>query len=315
MFLVSFLAAMHASAAAPPEAPVAAPAPTPAAYVKPAPPGELVDIGDRRLHLECKGDAQGPIVLFEAGLSQYTAHSTYGKAQDAIASFARVCTYDRAGLGWSDPIAGARTHDDTVDDLRKLVAAARLDRPLVLVGHSMGGLIARLYAKKYPKDIAAIVLVDATPEAYLYGPGAADARKAIIAKIDEGLKAALSEDAPVVPMPAGTPAEVMMAFTPSILRTLKQEYEAIDRVPEALRGGTGYGMLGDKPLAVIRRGRESNPPSETDLEWRGLQQSLTKLSTRSTLIVAANAGHVIPYDDPQIVADTVRQILNKLAKR
>src|SRR5688572_9796579 len=85
-----------------------APAP-PVSYVKPAPLGELIDIGGRRLHVECKGQGEGPVVVFEAGLSQFTAHSTYGKAQDLIAPFARVCIYDRAGLGWSDPAPNLRS--------------------------------------------------------------------------------------------------------------------------------------------------------------------------------------------------------------
>src|SRR5262245_46180563 len=82
-----------------------------APYQKPPAPGQLVDIGGgKRLHLLCKGSGDGPTVIFEAGLSQWTATSTYGKAQDAIAGFARVCVYDRAGLGWSDGVPDGRTH-------------------------------------------------------------------------------------------------------------------------------------------------------------------------------------------------------------
>ena len=77
-------------------APVQAQAPAPAkpSYQRPAAPGERVDIGGRRLHIQCKGSAPGPVVIFEAGLSQYTAQSTYGRAQDLIAAFAQVCTYE-----------------------------------------------------------------------------------------------------------------------------------------------------------------------------------------------------------------------------
>ena len=297
------------------QTPASAPTPpAPAVYVKPAPPGELVDIGGRRLHVECKGDTAGPTVIFEAGLSQFTAHSTYGKAQDLIAPFARVCIYDRAGLGWSDPVPGVRTQQDMVEDLHRLLAARKLPGPLVLVGHSMGGLLARLYAKLHPADVAAIVLVDASSESYIYGEGSADARKGIVAKIDEGLTNA-RENQPVVPMPAGTPADVMMAFTPSILRTLKQEYLAIELVPKELRQAQGYGSLGDKPLAVIRRGKTATPPSDTDTSWREMQEALTKLSTRSFLVVAENAGHVIPYDEPTAVAEVVRRTLTELGKR
>jgi pimeloyl-ACP methyl ester carboxylesterase len=283
-------------------------APAPAVYVKPPPPGELVDIGGRRLHVHCKGDARGPAVVFEAGLSQYTAESTYSKAQDLIAPFARTCTYDRAGLGWSDPVDGPRTQQDMVEDLHKLLAAMRLTGPVVIVGHSMGGLLARLYAKTYPEQVAALVLVDASNEAINFAPGAAAARNAMVAKIDEGLKSA-KEGTPVLPFPAGTSADVMMAFTPAIFRAVKQETQAIDLMPDAMKHPNGYGTLGDKPLAILRRGKAASPPSAEDTNWREAQESMSALSTRSFLVVATDAGHVIPYEAPQVVADAVRRVL------
>ncbi len=293
-------------APATPAAPVAA-----APFVKPPSPGELVDIGGRRLHISCKGDANGPTVLFEAGLSQYTATSTYGKAQDLIAPFARTCVYDRAGLGWSDAAANPQTQGDMVEDLHKLVAAKQLTGPLVLVGHSMGGLLARRYVKQYPGDVAGMVLVDATPTTYLYGSGAAEARQEIIGKIDTGLKAS-KRGVPVVPMPADTDANIVIAFLPEVLETVMNEYQAIDRVPDALRSAKGYGTLGDMPLVVIRRGDTATPPSEEDLQWREMQASLALLSTRSELVVAEGAGHVIPYEAPQVVADAVKRVLGQL---
>lgn len=309
------LALILASAPLSAQTPAAAPAdkPAPYVYVKPAPTGELVDIGGRRLHIDCKGEAQGPTVVFEAGLSQFTAHSGYGKAQELIAPFAQVCTYDRAGFGWSDPVAGMRTQQDMVEDLHKLLAAKKLKGPFVLVGHSMGGLYARLYAKQYPGDVAAIVLVDATPEPYLYNPGAAEFRKGLVAKIAEGLKAAKQDGVPLVPLETGTPPEVAMAFTAEVFRAMKQEYEAIDLVPEALRKPEGYGKLGDMPLAVIRRDI-ADPPAADDEGWAELQQGLTALSTRGFLVVAEKSGHAIPYENPQIVADTVRRVLGEIGK-
>lgn len=295
-------------------APVAAAATTPAAapafatYVRPAPPGELVDIGGRRLHIACKGSASGPVVIFEAGLSQFTANDTYGKAQDLIAPMARVCTYDRAGLGWSDPAPGARSHQDMVEDLHKLVAAKHFKGPLVLVGHSMGGLLVRLYEKTYPADVAAIVLVDASPESDIFAPGASDARKAMEDKIDAGLKVA-KEGVPVVPMPVGTPPAAMLAFTPVVLRTVRQEYAAIDLGPAALHQPGGYGKLGNLPLVVIRRGKTATPPNDDDRAWQAAQEAMAKLSSRGVLMVAENSGHVIPYEQPQIVADAVAGIL------
>lgn len=293
--------------------PAATQAPMPAPYVKPPPPGELVEIGTRRLHVECKGKAGGPIVIFEAGLSQFTAHSTYGAAQDLIAPFARVCIYDRAGLGWSDPVDAARTQQDMVEDLRRMIAAKGLKGPLILVGHSLGGLLSRLYARQYPADVVAMVLVDASPETVTFGPGAAESRKAAVAKIDTALIGA-KDGVPVAALPETTPVDVKMAFTPEILRTVKQEYEAIDLLPDEFRKPDGFGTLGERPLVIIRRGKTASPPSDVDVTWRKAQEAMTSLSTRSSLVVAEKAGHVIPYDDPAVVAAAVQQVLHQIRK-
>lgn len=311
-FCLALAVVIHASPAASQTPPAEAPAAP--SYTRPPAPGELVDIGGRKLHVQCKGPAGGPTVIFEAGLSQYTANSTYGKAQDLIAANARVCIYDRAGLGWSDPAPDGRTHMDMAQDLRKLTTALHLEKPYILVGHSMGGMITRLYARQYPGDVAAMVLIEASPETVIYAPGSDESRKATVAKINQGLASATA-DQPVVPMAAGTPAEVQLAFTPAVLRAVRQEYEAIDLTPEEWRREGGYGYLGAMPLTVIRRGKTANPPSEADLDWQSRQQSLLKLSTNSELVVAEKSGHVVPYDEPEVVAEAVRKLLPRIRKR
>ncbi len=287
---------------------------TPPTFVSPPAPGERVDIGGRHLHLDCKGDAAGPTVIFEAGLSQYTARSAFAKVQDAIAPFARACTYDRAGLGWSDPVAGVRTQQDMVADLHALVAAKQLPTPLVIVGHSVGGLLARLYAREYPGEVAGLVLVDASPEPYLFTPGAAKFRADLAAEIAAGLKKAQG-DGPVVPLPTEVEPDIVIAFLPRVLATLKQEYEALDHVPAGMQQARGYGTLGDLPLVVIRRGKTGTPPNAEDVQWRQWQEDLAGLSSRGVLVVAKDTGHVIPYENPAVVADAVRRILDEIRTR
>lgn len=289
------------------------PAPPPAPFVAPPAPGERIDIGGRHLHMDCKGDAAGPTVIFEAGLSQYTARSAFAKVQDAVAPFAHACTYDRAGLGWSDPVAGARTQQDMVADLHALIAAKKLRTPLVIVGHSVGGLLARLYAREHPDEVAGLVLVDASPEPYLFTPGAAKFRANLAAEIDAGLKKAQG-DGPVVPLPAEVEPDIVVAFLPRVLATVKQEYEALDRVPAAMQQARGYGTLGDLPLVVIRRGKTGTPPNAEDIQWRQWQEDLATLSSRGSLVVAENTGHVIPYENPAVVADAVRRILDEIPR-
>jgi len=126
------------------------------------PPGELVDIGGRRLHLVCSGSGE-PGVLLVSGLGD--PYSVWASLQTELARRTRVCAYDRAGIGWSDAADTPRTADAAARDLAALLAAARpFDEPPVLVGHSIGGLYALRYAGTYPESVAGLVLVDPTTE-------------------------------------------------------------------------------------------------------------------------------------------------------
>ncbi len=282
----------------------------PAGYVRPAAPGRMVTVAEgRRLHILCEGEGAGPTVIFEAGLSQYTANTTMAAAQDAIAGFARVCTYDRAGMGWSDPAPEGWTYPDRTRDLHALLQAAGIDGPYVLVGHSIGGLLIRAYAHAWPGQVAGLVLVDATSERDL--PEFEVARGPTVSQIDAAL-AASRPGVPIIGMPAGTSAEVQMAFTPEVLRGVKAEFEALARLDAATLPPGAPGALGDLPLIVIRRGRTMSPPSEADLNHRQNQEALAVLSSNGVLIVAENSGHGIPLDEPQVVADAVRRVLDAL---
>ena len=124
------------------------------------PRGTLVDIGGRRLHVVESGDGD-PAVILEAGISASSV--SWSLVQPAVAKFTRVCSYDRAGLGWSDRAGEPRTLEQSIQDLRSLLAAAAVPAPYILVGHSYGGLLVRAYAARYPKDVAGLVLVDPVP--------------------------------------------------------------------------------------------------------------------------------------------------------
>lgn len=127
------------------------------------PPGRLIDVGTRRLHLYEQGSGS-PAVILEAGI----AGTSLGWAlvQPEIAKFTHVCSYDRAGLGWSDAVRSVSSVSDAISDLRTLLSRANVQPPYVLVGHSFGGLLVRAYAQRRPEEVAGLVLVDPVSIAY-----------------------------------------------------------------------------------------------------------------------------------------------------
>jgi len=131
------------------------------------PPGRRVALAGRNLHLRCKGMGH-PLVIIEQGAGEPSRF--WWPLQDQIATFTRVCTYDRAGYGWSDPAPGDRTVADRAAELRALLAAADLSGPCILVAHSYGGLIVRAFARSYPELTAGLVLVDTAEEETLRQP-------------------------------------------------------------------------------------------------------------------------------------------------
>ena len=163
--LAALLAAFALLAAAQP-APAAAAAPAtlaPEVAAQYVAPHDGIDIGGRKLNLFCMGS--GPrTVLLEAGGSDWSV--TWALVQPALAGKARVCAYDRAGLGYSDPFFLPRTPIAIVEDMHALIAAAKLKTPLVLVGHSLGGFNVKLYAALYPEDVAGLVLVDPSEDRF-----------------------------------------------------------------------------------------------------------------------------------------------------
>lgn len=270
------------------------------------PPGQMIDIGGHRLHLYCLGTGS-PTVILEAAAPGWSLY--WSTVQPQLAQTTRVCAYDRAGLGWSDPAPQGWTQEGMAADLHALLRAAGESGPYVVVAHSLGGLVARTYARAFPDDLAGLVLLDATSDEDF------DELAAAAATTVPQLDAAIGSSRPGVPvigMPAGTSPEVVMAFTPEILQGVKIEFEALDRLPAERKRPGGFGDLGDLPLVVVRRGKTEQPPSETDLRHIRIQENLAKLSTDAKLIVAQNSGHTIPLDEPAVVAEAVRGIVDAI---
>lgn len=234
---------------------------------------QFVDIGDRQLALRCSGKGS-PTVILEAGL---TASSlSWYLVQPGVAAFTRVCSYDRANLGQSDPVEGPRTAKDAADDLAALLMAAHIPGPYILVGASFGGHIVRLFAAQHPGEIAGIVLVDASHEDQ-------EARMAAVLTPDQ-----------------------LRALDLNASRNIEHmDLAASDKEVKAI------GVLPTASLVVISAARDKPvPPGFPDKElnqiWRRLQRDLTKLSANSVQLIAKKSEHDIAVDEPDIVVRGVR---------
>ena len=254
--------------------------PTPRAPARPSTAalteGTLVDIGERRLFLACRGTGS-PTVVFEAGAGSVS--SSWRGIWPSVARLTRACIYDRAGRGRSDDGPAGRTGLQTARDLRRLLETAGVEGPYVLVAHSLGGVYARLFADEYRAETAGIVFVDSLPA----DPGR--------------LLAAL-------------PLELQ-----GWVRNELENGEGIDldRTARELRG---VGSLGGLPLVVLSAGRRSLPSwfdretaSAVAEAWRDGHRALAALSDRGRLVVATRSGHDIQDDEPELVIEAIREVL------
>ena len=142
-------------------------------------PGRSYAIGDGEMHIHCTGSGQPTVILESAATASWMA---WRNVQPRLSRPTQVCSYDRAGHGWSDPRPGPRDADHIVDELHELLTVARIPRPLILVGHSAGGLYVREYAGRYPAEVAGVALLDAS------SPGQLDSLPGWRATYEKGLR-------------------------------------------------------------------------------------------------------------------------------
>lgn len=253
------------------------------------PPGQIIRLDSRDVHLLCEGSGT-PAVVIEAGSS--TPSSVWRPVQDTIAGFTRTCTYDRAGYGWSDPAGKPRSMNDRAAELRRVLTAANEQGPYVLVGHSYGGFLVRLFARTDPDAVAGVVLVDASEEENFFSREA----QAKWDLVGQNIRQAQSK--------ATTAAGI--AFYDEVLDELASNW--LVPVDERRRGG--FGTLGDKPLVVIAHGKPfEGLDGFREATWRAGQERLAKLSTRGKLIVARNSDHNIHFSEPDVIVEAVREVV------
>jgi pimeloyl-ACP methyl ester carboxylesterase len=305
------------------------------------PPGRLVDVGGWRLHLNCAGKAgtSRPTVILEAGAGDFSLD--WSLVQPSVARFARVCSYDRAGSGWSDLGPRPRTMHQIVYELHTLLEKAREPPPYVLVGHSRGGWLVRLYQIVYPADVAGMVLVEAgadnpwrkTPEKGLVRSSDLATGKAIPAvktadplhesEIPRRFVTMIKDQVPQLSAHANDPPRDKLPANAQRMRTWSyaqvkmhisndNDFEAEELgILRAERTRTEH-VLGDMPLIVLSRGlpEDSSPAGRTAEEEHNRDQAaLIALSRAGKQVIAKRSGHHIPLDEPDLVVAAIRDVI------
>jgi pimeloyl-ACP methyl ester carboxylesterase len=267
-------------------------------------PGHLIDVGGFKMHIHCTGE-DSPTVILETlagGTSSY-----WGRVQPEVAKTTRVCAYDRAGRGWSEPDLEPNTLARTVRNLRILLTQANVEGPYVLVGHSIGGIYVRQFAAQYPQDVVGMVLVDAAhPDQYERYPEMLEMNESYlqVSSLFPALARfgvfrlyfALGGEIDFAEMQEPQKSEIKSMWSSSEYFA-SQHAEAI-AASEIYGSGQDLGRLGDLPLLVISAG-QNNPNG-----WPELQSDLALLSDNSIHLQLQTATHVSlafhPEDSHQV---------------
>jgi pimeloyl-ACP methyl ester carboxylesterase len=307
------------------------------------PPGRLIDVGGFRLHLHASGEGE-PTVILESALGGSSI--SWALVQPAIARETRVYSYDRAGFGWSDPGPLPRTAGRVADELNALLERAGVPPPFVLVGHSFGALVIQIFTARYPRHVAGLVLVDPAhaedwvkpaPKEQIkidrgmrlcrYGEtaarlgfarlvgglanlGAITAARAIAKAVSRGALSREDEGilAPIwkLPIEARRPLRRFWAEK-KFYEALGSQIATISTSAAETLDATAKGF-GDLPLVTI----SSTDPGDYRIAQ---QDALARLSSNGRHVIASNSGHWIPLDQPSVVIEVIREVVDSARRR
>lgn len=279
------------------------------------PSGELVDIGGYKLHLNASG-SEKPTVVLDAGLSGTSLG--WSLIQPEVSKFAKVCSYDRAGYGWSDPSPLKRTSLNIAKELHALLIKANIPGPYILVGHSFGGTNMLMFADLYPNETLGVILVDAVHEDLL--KELPDPPESFFNKLTDhpkmqwflaaiGYKRLKGPPERIKDMFIPFPKEIQDKYIAQMNKTLytqtvNQESEYLEESLAQLDERKVH--LKDIPLIVITAGILAD--GDEGKRWASLQKNLLAKSNRSKQIIAENSDHMINHHQPQIIVDAIREL-------
>jgi pimeloyl-ACP methyl ester carboxylesterase len=273
--------------------------------------GQLVDIGGRKLRIECSGNGD-PTVVFESGLGQASPY--WGRIAQSVSATTRVCVYDRAGQGRSEDAGGPQDGDAVASDLHMLLANAGTTGPFVLVGHSTGGPYIRVFAARYPDEVAGMVLLDPQPaDAFTSLPQypATYRTGRLLTSILPSLGRVGLWRVVTALTPAGLPSpyeerERAERSTPALLSSQRDEFAM---VPATLAQASALTTIGDKPLVVVTATVDQQPG------WVEAQDALVRLSTNSSHRLATGQSHaslILSEGGASVSARAIRDVIESV---
>jgi pimeloyl-ACP methyl ester carboxylesterase len=285
------------------------------------PPGRMYSVNGHRMRIDCIGSGS-PTIVLDAGLGNNGL--IWGGVQPVLAKTTRVCSYDRAGFGWSDALAPPRDADHIATELHGLLAAARIDGPIVLMGHSIAGMYIRDYATRYPAEVAGLVFVD--------GSTPLQNRNPVFKAHDGGgpsprYQALMNEAAFAVGVPRllgqcgqsfpGFEADAAKLLAEDLChdrsRAFAAEEVSFDRSGEETIHTGQYGAL---PILIfsqdITKAATEGEPRELGNAWNQMQEDLKKLSTQSRRIIAKGSTHYIQLDRPELIEKQVPLFIEQI---
>lgn len=290
------------------------------------PEGKLVDVGGFKLHLHKQGKGS-PTIILETGSG--ASSTSWLDIPEELSKFGTVVTYDRGGYGWSEKADTERTGENIVRELYTALKKEKIEGPYILVGHSLGGMYARLFAQTYKEEVGGVVLLDARTEDYSKetDPILLDAgvdpilmgspTKNVLALLKNLGIIRLMGDSILKEIPKELREVALnVEFRPKYFAAKEDELRNMTQLEDSIRNKS----LGDIPLKVVTHGipidgtvigiseADSNKMEEI---WQEQQKQMLTLSTNSELIVAENSGHAVMFDEPGLVVETIKFMINR----
>jgi len=275
-------------------------------------PGKLVDIDGHLMHIHCRGEGS-PTVIMEQGLQGVS--TAWDDITKETSSLTTVCAYDRVGLGYSEPIGHATRASEVAELLNKLLAGAGVDDEVVLVGWSAGGVYIREYHRLYPDMTRAMLLVESgheqqqrrLPQSSGSDPNATLKIARLLAPIGlVRLSGIVKRKIGYSPVPDHLKPRLIALYEQShVFQTMLNESESFTLDTQSKQPPAS---LGDLPLIVLTGGEQASSAEEQEARDQ-MQRELVALSTNSKQVIAAKSGHGIPYDQPELLIGSVKELV------